>query len=252
VLLPVHGKFSVIEGGVVYYIRADHIGRPVFATNAAGAKVWSAVYTPFGGVHTSTGSLPTNRFPGQWFQTESGLHQNWMRDYDPTTGRYIQADPLGLVDGASVYGYVKSNPSNLFDPSGTQSIGDPNGRVPGGPWKWSPDPGNSRGGGSWTNDRGGTTSWDGPGSHWDTHDHSGAKRDRYDRWGNKLDPNDPHKYERKRKPKVPPLLTPRMPLLIMPFPPCLLSPPDALGRSGCERPVACLENDSEPLVFSSL
>ncbi len=39
------------------------------------------------------------RFPGQWFQAESGLHQNWMRDYDPTTGRYLQADPLGLVDG---------------------------------------------------------------------------------------------------------------------------------------------------------
>jgi hypothetical protein len=50
----------------------------VFATNAAGAKVWSAVYTPFGGVHASTGALPTARFPGQWFQTESGLHQNWM------------------------------------------------------------------------------------------------------------------------------------------------------------------------------
>ena len=56
----------------------------------------------FGGVHTSTGTLPTARFPGQWFQSESGLHQNWMRDYDPTTGKYLQADPLGLVDGASV------------------------------------------------------------------------------------------------------------------------------------------------------
>jgi len=38
-----------------------------------------------------------------------------MRDYDPTLGRYIQADPLGLVDGASVYGYVGQNPSNYVD-----------------------------------------------------------------------------------------------------------------------------------------
>jgi uncharacterized protein RhaS with RHS repeats len=41
-----------------------------------------------------------------------------MRDYDPTTGRYIQADPLGLIDGASVYGYVKQNPGRWVDPRG--------------------------------------------------------------------------------------------------------------------------------------
>ena len=41
-----------------------------------------------------------------------------MRDYDPTTGRYLQADPLGLVDGASVYGYVKGNPGRWVDPRG--------------------------------------------------------------------------------------------------------------------------------------
>jgi RHS repeat-associated protein len=109
---------AVIEGGVVYFIRADHIGKPVFATNSTGAKVWTATYQPFGGVHTSTGALPTARFPGQWFQSESGLHQNWMRDYDPTTGRYLQADPLGLVDGASVYGYAGQSPMMNMDPTG--------------------------------------------------------------------------------------------------------------------------------------
>ena len=41
-----------------------------------------------------------------------------MRDYDPTTGRYIQADPLGLVDGASVYGYARGNPGRYVDPRG--------------------------------------------------------------------------------------------------------------------------------------
>ncbi|MBD3679500.1 MAG: hypothetical protein HUJ27_14030 [Rhodobacteraceae bacterium] len=41
-----------------------------------------------------------------------------MRDYDPTTGRYIQADPLGLVDGASVYGYALQNPLRYVDPRG--------------------------------------------------------------------------------------------------------------------------------------
>ncbi len=107
---------------MVSFVRADHIGRPVFATNTSGTQVWSASYLPFGGVHTATGSLPANRFPGQWFQTESGLHQNWMRDYDPTTGRYIQADPLGLIDGASVYGYVKQNPGRWIDPRGLETV----------------------------------------------------------------------------------------------------------------------------------
>ena len=66
----------MIEGGVISFVRTDHIGRPVFATNTSGTKVWTATYSPFGGVHTSTGALPTARFPGQWFQSESGLHQN--------------------------------------------------------------------------------------------------------------------------------------------------------------------------------
>ncbi|MFA9231189.1 MAG: RHS repeat-associated core domain-containing protein [Microgenomates group bacterium] len=113
---------AVVEGGVIYYIRTDHIGRPVFATNAAGVKVWTASYLPFGGVRTSTGTPITLRFPGQWFQSESGLHQNWMRDYEPTTGRYLQADPLGLVDGASVYGYVGGNPGRYVDPTGQYCV----------------------------------------------------------------------------------------------------------------------------------
>ncbi len=41
-----------------------------------------------------------------------------MRDYDPTTGRYLQADPLGLVDGAGVYGYARQNPGRYMDPRG--------------------------------------------------------------------------------------------------------------------------------------
>ena len=90
---------------MVSFVRSDHIGRPVFATDSSGVKV-------------STGTPPNARFPGQWFQSETGLHQNWMRDYDPTTGRYMQADPLGLIDGASVYGYAGRNPGRYVDPRG--------------------------------------------------------------------------------------------------------------------------------------
>jgi len=113
---------AVVQGGVVYYIRVDHIGRPVFATDSSANIVWEVNYLPFGGVESSSGSNIDLRFPGQWFQLESGLHQNWMRDYDPTTGRYMQADPLGLVDGASVYGYARQNPMRYTDPRGEFGI----------------------------------------------------------------------------------------------------------------------------------
>jgi RHS repeat-associated protein len=79
---------------ILYYVHADHLDRPVMVTNGAGASVWSAVWTPFGSAQSITGSLAYNaRFPGQWFQIESGLHWNWHRHYDPSTGTYIQPDP---------------------------------------------------------------------------------------------------------------------------------------------------------------
>jgi RHS repeat-associated protein len=110
----------VFEGGQLYFVRSDHIGRPVFATSDTGTVVWTASYLPFGGVRVATGTPTSLRFPGQWFQAENGLHQNWMRDYDPTTGRYLQADPLGLIDGASVYGYARQSPGMYVDPRGEQ------------------------------------------------------------------------------------------------------------------------------------
>ncbi|KAB7613492.1 RHS repeat-associated core domain-containing protein [Amylibacter sp. SFDW26] len=79
-----------------------------FSTIQDGTVIGIADWEPFGALHATTSPQALNlRFPGQWFGGESGLHQNWMRDYDPTTGRYIQGDPLGLVDGASVYGYAR-------------------------------------------------------------------------------------------------------------------------------------------------
>lgn len=97
------------------------------ATESIGGTVhvvWQARYLSFGGVEITTGANTQTdiRFPGQWFQSEHGLHQNWMRDYDPVTGRYLQADPLGLVDGASVYGYALQNPMSYTDFHGLEAM----------------------------------------------------------------------------------------------------------------------------------
>ncbi|MEO0972371.1 MAG: RHS repeat-associated core domain-containing protein, partial [Pseudomonadota bacterium] len=115
---------AVVDGQTdeIFFVRADHIGRPIFATDASGAPVWEASYLPFGGVHVATADAIALRFPGQWFHAQSGLYQNWMRDYDPTTGRYLQADPLGLVAGATLYGYARQNPAIYIDPDGEHPL----------------------------------------------------------------------------------------------------------------------------------
>ncbi|MEQ1713459.1 MAG: RHS repeat-associated core domain-containing protein [Hyphomicrobium sp.] len=90
-------------------------------------------WLPWGGVHAITGSETLNaRFPGQWFQVESGLHYNWHRHYDPTIGRYTQPDPLGFVDGPSVFAYARNNPQRYVDNSGrnTTSSNPPSSSTP--------------------------------------------------------------------------------------------------------------------------
>ena len=82
------------------WVHADHLKRPELMTDASKTVVWKALYEPFGAVSSITGAAANNqRFPGQWFQLEAGLHYNWWRDYDPTLGRYTQPDPLGLSRG---------------------------------------------------------------------------------------------------------------------------------------------------------
>ena len=90
-----------------------------FAGGANGPQSAGITYTPFGQTFEIPGALPpTLGFPGQWFREESGLFQNWMRDYDPSLGAYIQPDPLGLVDGSAVYRYASGNPMRYSDPTG--------------------------------------------------------------------------------------------------------------------------------------
>jgi RHS repeat-associated protein len=104
-------------------IHTGQIDEPLAVTSQAQALVWNGYVDPTG--NGSTFGAPTlsppldMRLPGQSYQAETGgLSQNGWRDYDPSLGRYVEADPLGIDAGQNIYGYVDGDPLNGIDPSG--------------------------------------------------------------------------------------------------------------------------------------
>jgi RHS repeat-associated protein len=109
----------------LYFIHVDHLNTPRLVANAQGQTVWLWHQAePFGdNVPDENPSglgafdLPL-RLPGQYFDKETNLHYNYFRDYDPSLGRYVQSDPMGLLAGLNTYVYVHANPLRFVDPTG--------------------------------------------------------------------------------------------------------------------------------------
>ena len=108
----------------IYAIHTDHLGTPQVVTNLRQKIVWETEITPFGRARllnaaaTARQKAPFTmdlRLPGQIFDAETGLHYNYLRDYDPALGRYLTPDPIGLAGGLQPYGYVGANPLNRTD-----------------------------------------------------------------------------------------------------------------------------------------
>jgi len=118
---------AMLQGDDIYYYHADHLNTPQILTDQQRAIVWKAEYKPFGEVDITINTVENNlRFPGQYLDSETGLHYNYFRDYDPRTGRYVESDPLGLKAGLNTYAYVMNNPSRWIDLYGL----DPRGLIP--------------------------------------------------------------------------------------------------------------------------
>lgn len=115
----------------LYAVETDHLVTPRLVTDASGQPRWRWLSAPFGDTppeQSPAGLAPfvlNLRFPGQYFDAESGLHYNYFRDYEPDTGRYVQSDPIGLAGGINTYTYVGGNPISFTDPMGLQYQGFP-------------------------------------------------------------------------------------------------------------------------------
>ena len=117
---------TATQAAFYYTYQNDHLGTPQKLLNQSGQTVWSATYDAFGRATVDAGSIITNnlRFPGQYADQETGLHYNWMRFYDPTTGRYVSSDPIGLYGGINLYAFVDGNPLRYADPYGLFGMAD--------------------------------------------------------------------------------------------------------------------------------
>lgn len=120
---------AVLRGTKLYYVHADHLGTPRALISASNRQVvWKWESDAFGNGQPTVDSLfaqdgPFNlRFPGQYYDEETVLHYNYYRDYDPSLGRYLQPDPIGLAGGLNRFSYVSADPTNSTDPNGLTRI----------------------------------------------------------------------------------------------------------------------------------
>jgi RHS repeat-associated protein len=121
----------IASGGGVFPVLSDHLGTPRQIINASKQLRWQWDNTePFGANAANQnpagfGVFAYNlRFPGQYFDVETGLHYNYFRDYNPQTGRYVESDPIGLSGGLNTFGYARNNPLRFIDPSGHIAVVD--------------------------------------------------------------------------------------------------------------------------------
>jgi RHS repeat-associated protein len=120
-----YAPLQVQDVNGTYYVHADHLQTPRLVTGSAAQTVWRSRHSAFGEAivdedvdGNSVNVLLHVRFPGQYFDAESELHYNYYRDYDPSTGRYVQSDPTGLAGGVNTFAYAHSRPTLGIDPFG--------------------------------------------------------------------------------------------------------------------------------------
>jgi RHS repeat-associated protein len=126
--LPVGVVVGYGASSKLYYVEPDALGTPravVDPTRDVAVWRWPLESEAFGADAPDPDADADGvaftfdmRFPGQRFDAASGLNYNYYRDYESSTGRYVESDPIGLSGGLSTYSYVSSKPLESTDPFG--------------------------------------------------------------------------------------------------------------------------------------
>jgi RHS repeat-associated protein len=124
-----YAPITMEDANGAYAVHSDHLQTPKLMTDGIETIVWTNQMQAFGRA-TVTEDPDGNaadvifniRFPGQYSDAESGLHYNHFRDYDPSLGRYVESDPIGLTGGVNTYLYALASPVNLSDRLGLQTF----------------------------------------------------------------------------------------------------------------------------------
>ena len=116
--------YSTESNGEIYFFGNDMLGTPLILTDTTNTVVWEAIYKPFGEAEANPNStVKCNfRFKGQYYDSETGFHYNYHRYYDPSTGRYLRSDSIGLAGGINLFAYSGNNPINGIDPNGLEFL----------------------------------------------------------------------------------------------------------------------------------
>src|SRR6185312_12697234 len=112
------GLNTTRDASGIAYLASDGLGSVSEALSQSGTATGAVLYSPYGGVRYSTGTMPTSKgFTGQYADTaSSGLDYYGARYYDPSLGQFTSADTVS--DGINRYGYVAGNPETFTDPTG--------------------------------------------------------------------------------------------------------------------------------------